>query len=86
MVQALKMELGGHHGCGLRHLPVSLTTQFSELYQAQGEHQSFSKSYLLAAVNCNLRVSRPPLVTLQPFQTPTQPLLNKHLTSCQNQT
>ena len=26
MVQALKMELGGHHGYGLRHLPISLTT------------------------------------------------------------
>ena len=26
MVRALKMKLGGHHGCGLRHVPVSLTT------------------------------------------------------------
>lgn len=49
-VQASKMELGGHCGCGLRHIPGSLKTPiYSELYQTQGHHQPFSKQYMPAA-------------------------------------
>ena len=47
--------------------------EFSELYQTQEYHQLFSKQYLLVAVSCSLMVSRSPLVTMQPFQTPTNP-------------
>ena len=41
--------------------------EFSKQYQTHGHHQMFSKQYLLAAANCNLTVSRSPLVTVKPF-------------------
>lgn len=44
MLQASKMELGGHCGCGFRYISESLKTPvFSELFQTQGHHQPFSK-------------------------------------------
>ena len=50
MLQASKMELGGHCGCGFRYISESLKTPvFSELFQTQGHHQPFSKQYLLPA-------------------------------------
>ena len=47
--------------------------EFSELYQTQGHQQPFSKQNLIAAASCNLLVSRSPLVTMPPLQTPTNP-------------
>ena len=44
-------------------------SEFSELYQFQGHHQSVSKQYLLATTSQNLMFSRSPLVTKQPFWT-----------------
>ena len=83
VVQASKMKLGGH--CGFRHSPATLRTEFSERIQTQGHHQLFSKQHLLPAANCKFMISRSPLVTMQPFQTPTNPYLSSILTSCQLQ-
>ena len=33
------------------------------------DNKPFSKQYLPAAASCSLKVARPPLVTLEPFQT-----------------
>lgn len=61
MLQASKMELGGHCGCGFRYISESLKTPvFSELFQTQEHHQPFSKQYLLAVASCNLVVSEMP--------------------------
>ena len=68
MLQASKIELGGHCGCGFRYISESLKTPvFSELFQSQGHHQPFSKQYLLAASSYNLVVSKstPTTTTLQ---------------------
>ena len=60
----------------------------SELYQTQGHHQLFSKQYLLAATSCHLMVTSSPLVTMPPFQTPTnsffffQPILTVEQHPC----
>ena len=38
MIQASKMEVGGHGGCGFRHILVSLRAEYSELYHTQGHY------------------------------------------------
>lgn len=76
VVQVSEMEPRGHCGCGLGQVFENLN--FLNYIKARAS-LSFSKEYLLA-VSCNLMVSRSPLVTRQPFQTPTNPYLKSTLT------
>ena len=90
VVQESRRELGGHCGCDFTHILHHWEPEFYELYQTQGHHQLFSKQYLLAATSCHLMVTSSPLVTMPPFQTPTNSfffsnqflLLNSTLASC----
>ena len=69
------MELGGQCGYGFRHVSVFQRTEFSELYLRCKDTSSLSQNYMLIAVSIKLMVSMSPLVTMQPFQNPTNPCL-----------
>ena len=81
VVQALEMEPVATEDVVSDTFLHPWELEFSELYQTQGHRQLFSNQYLLAAASCNLMVSGSPLVTTQPFQTPTNPCLASTLTS-----
>lgn len=52
-----------------------------ELFQTQRHPQPIQNS----TCQLNLLVSRSPFITVQPFQTPTNPYLTSTLTSCELQ-
>ena len=74
MVQASRMEPGGHYGCGFRHVPTSLRTWIFWTVSDPRTPLAFLKTIsAIAAASSNLMVSRSPLVTMRPFRTPANP-------------
>ena len=77
------MDLGGQCEYGFRHVSEFQRTEFSELYLRCKDTTSLSQNYMLIAVSNKLIVSMSPLVTMQPFKSPTNPCLTSTLASCQ---
>ena len=75
MVQASKMQVSGHCGCGFWHFPASIP-EFSELYQTQGYHKPFFKTISASQVQSyGLKLSPCNCATVSD---PKESMLNKH--------